>query len=247
MTCDELRRDAGGLAALDEGEQERAAAFEHARDCPGCAAALREGERLVALLEALPPEPAPQSAALRRAATPILDELPRAPAGRVLALSAAVTAVLVAVASRSHSDMARDWLAAGALAAGAAGIAALAGRVSAVPIVAVALSFLFAVSGGGGGPLSLDEGIRCAAVELATGAVLLVAAIAIWRREPASPGRLAGAAAAGALAGQAGLEIACHAPDATAHLVVFHFGAVIAAALVGALVSLGAARPAQPA
>ena len=74
LSCEELRRDAAGLATLPPGDPEREAAYAHARGCAGCAAALREGERLVALLEALPPEPAPSAAVLRRASAPVLEQ-----------------------------------------------------------------------------------------------------------------------------------------------------------------------------
>jgi hypothetical protein len=246
MTCAELRRDAAGLAALAARDPERVAAVAHARSCAGCAAALREGERLVALLDSLPPEPAP-CAALRRGAAPVLEDLPRAPPRVVLPLAAAAAAALVVAATRTHSGAPRDWVAAGALALAAAAVAARAARGAAAAIAAVVGSILFAAWGDAAGPLSLADGLKCAATEIAAAAVPLVAALALWGRGGATPGRLAGAAAAGALAGQAALEIACHAPDAAAHLLVFHTGTVIAAAALGAAAGLRAARRPRPA
>jgi hypothetical protein len=233
VTCEELRRDAAGLAAMSAGDPERDAAFAHAAACPGCAAALREGERLVALLEALP-APAPDAAALSRAAAPVLEHLPPVRPGLLLPAAAGVAAFAAAVASRPAPEP--DWIAAAALAVAAAGIAALAPRGIPALALAVAGSLLFAVAGGGAGPLSAAEGLKCLAVELATAAVPLVALLSVSRGGAASPARFAAAAAAGALAGQAALEIACHAPEAAAHLLAFHAGGVLVAAAMGALV-----------
>jgi hypothetical protein len=240
VTCDELRRDAAGLAALAEDDPDRRAAFEHARGCPGCAAALREGERLVAMLEELPPDAAPAEA-LRRAAAPVLDRLPPVRPGLALPLVTAAAGALVAVAARSTSDAPRDWLAAGALALAAAGVAHLAARsAGAAAGVALALSLVFAVVGGGPGPLDAPEGLRCAATELGAAVLPLAAAAALWRADERARWLLPAAAASGALAGQAALEVACRAPHAWAHLLAFHAAAVLAAALAGAAISFRA-------
>lgn len=235
MTCEDLRRDAAGLAALAAGDPEREAAYAHARACPGCAAELRKGERLVSLLDALPPEPAPSGAALRRAAAPVLGDLPQSRPTAVLPLAAAAAAIVATVSARSHSGEARDWIAGAVLAIAAAGLAALASRGVRVAAAAVGLSVAFALAGGAG-PLSVSDGLLCLGTELAAAAVPLVAALALSRRAGAGgAGRYAAAAAAGAVAGQAALQLTCHAPDAAAHLLVFHAGGVLAAAALGAL------------
>jgi hypothetical protein len=56
----------------------------------------------------------------------------------------------------------------------------------------------------------------------------------VFRRAPA-PGALAQAAAAGALAGQAALHLACPGRHDVVHLWGFHVAGVAAAALVGFL------------
>jgi hypothetical protein len=235
VTCEELRRDAAGLAALAEGDPDRTAAYTHARSCAACAAELRRGERLVALLEAAAPARAP-SPALRRAAAPILEDLPATPPRLLLPVAAAVGALLAAVAARSHSTDPLDALAAIALAAIAIGLAALAPRAGGRVVgAALVVSALAAALEGAVGPLTPLEGVKCVGVELAAAAVPLLAVVAVWRRSGASaPVRLAAAAAAGALAGQAALALTCHAPDAALHVAAFHLGGVLAAAALGA-------------
>jgi hypothetical protein len=236
VTCAELQRDAAGLAALAPGDPQRDAAFEHARSCPGCAEALRAGERLLALLDALPPESAPSSAALRRAAEPVLQVLPPVRPGVALPAVVAAAALLVVAAARSTSGAPRDWIAAAALAVAAAGVAALSPRLASAAPAAVALSLLAALAGGGPGPLAVGEGIQCAAIELAAASVTSLAALALWRGDGPAPARLAAAAAAGALAAQGALEVSCLARDGAAHLLAFHVGAVALSALAGAAI-----------
>jgi hypothetical protein len=237
VTCEALRRDAAGLAALPPGDPEREAASAHARGCPGCAAALREGERLVALLDALPPEPAPSAAALRRAAAPVLAELPSRRAGFALPAAAVLTAAVIALSARGHSREPADWIAAAVLALAAGGSAALIHRGWIIAALAGAASLAAALLLGAPGALDLSEGLRCAATELAAAALPLVAALALARHGGVAPGPapLAAAAASGALAGQAALEVACHAGHASPHLLAFHVGAVLAAAAIGAI------------
>jgi len=76
--------------------------------------------------------------------------------------------------------------------------------------------------------------IDCSLFELLAAALPLAAAAVVYRRNP-SPGMLAQAAAAGALAGQAALHIACPGRHDVVHLWVFHVAGVGAAALLGLL------------
>src|SRR5262249_10728867 len=84
-SCRHIQARAAYLAALPAADSQRKLAFEHARNCPSCAAALAEGERVIAMIDALPPPPPPTEAALRRASEPILRELgpPRGLLGRL--------------------------------------------------------------------------------------------------------------------------------------------------------------------
>ena len=44
-SCERIRADAAGLAALPAGDTERREAFAHARECSACARVLEEAER----------------------------------------------------------------------------------------------------------------------------------------------------------------------------------------------------------
>lgn len=234
MTCERVLRLAAGLAALPPRDPARVRAWAHSAGCPRCAAALREGERLVAMLEAFPPKRVP-AGDLRRAAAPVLAELPPVRPRVLLPAATFLAAVVVAACARAPSGATRDWAAAVALAGVAVALAFLAERGLAAAAGAIAAALAFALSGGVG-PLDLAEGVKCVATELAAAAVPLLAAVALSRRGAAGGvGVLAAAAAAGALAGMAALEIGCHAVGAHTHLLVFHAGGVLAAAGLGAL------------
>jgi hypothetical protein len=112
-------------------------------------------------------------------------------------------------------------------------VAALASTRSAgaAALVSVAVSLtLGALDAHDAGGFHVTMGIRCMGIELVLGGlaaiVLHVGGVAQKRPEV-----LAAAAGAGALAGQAGLMIACHAPGTLLHGLAFHtLGVVIAVA-----------------
>ena len=106
----------------------------------------------------------------------------------------------------------------------AAALAALAGSVA---LVAVAFS--------GTGTVEATLGMKCAGLELAGAAGPLAVAAWMARRGGVALGawRAAGVASAAALAAQAALHLTCEASHEGAHLVLFHFGGVLLAALVG--------------
>ncbi len=231
--CDELRANAAGIAALPEGDPEREAWLAHARACPGCMEALREGEKMLALLarSSLPP---PSARALRRASAPILADLRpvRWPLGAVTALVAFGIPVLFA----RHRD-AEGWAAALLVLVFAAALSATAGVLRAGAWVALAASAGFAIAAGGipgfspaGRGLATRVGMDCLGLELLGGAI--AAAAVIWRGRGRSIS-LGTAAAAGALAAQAALHLTCGAHGEAPHLWVFHVGGVAAAALAG--------------
>jgi hypothetical protein len=240
--CDDVRASAAGLAALRRGDPERDAAFEHARACPGCAEALAESERVLALLRREPPFPSPSAEALRRASAPILADLQRrtAPIAPLL-LAAAVLASygLWLAIIRERLPEERLWTESVVVAVLAAG-----GTVASIfvggwiPFALVAASGGFAALAGSGGDLFAALGIACAAVELGTSVLPLAAAIALAKtgRLSASPALYAGIMGAGALAGQAMLHVHCAAQSQLPHLLVFHVGGVVAAAALGAMI-----------
>jgi hypothetical protein len=161
----------------------------------------------------------------------------------------AVLALIVAVAShRSRSPA--DWVVASALAASAFALAAVASRFSLGGVAAgVSAALMAALLAGGGGSLDLSTGLHCLAIEVASAAAVAGAAwLPIRRGLASSQARhaLPAAAVAGALAGDAALQITCGAHSVLLHLVVFHVGGVLVAA-AGALLALRAwPRPTHP-
>jgi hypothetical protein len=246
--CERLRADAPGLAALPASDPERAAAWSHASGCVGCARALREAERLQALIAGWEPAPLPPSA-LARASLAIRDELQREARRRTIgSVAAACAALVLAVGlARTRSPAAGDWAVAAAVGALAVALAATARR---RPLLVTAAAALAALSAalvlGGPGPLAASEGLRCLATELASAGAVVGAAWLALRGGTTSPARsaIAAAAAAGALAGDAALQITCEAHGAAPHLLAFHVGGVILAAAGASLLWRGRPRAA---
>jgi len=238
-------KDAAGLAMLPRDDAERVAAFAHAAGCAECAAELAKGEKLRALLEAAPaPEP-PPPVVLARVAAELRAEAARADrsVGRGVAVAIVLVWTALLVFARHHAEGATVWLGAAVVGLGAV-VAALAGvRLGGRIALAVAgVSALFALFAGTGADAGFGGGMLCMGSELFAGVVALGVAWAIRSRqgELVGPGFLGTVAAAGALAGQAALNVTCHVRDALPHLLVFHTGGVIVAALIG--VALGAVR-----
>jgi hypothetical protein len=231
--CDELRPTAAGVASLPEGDPEREAYLLHARGCPGCMEALREGEKLMAALgRSRLPAPSPQ--ALRRAAAPVLADL--RPRRWPVAAAAALLAFAVPVLFARHRDP-EGWAAALLVLVLAAALAASAGVVKAGAWVALAASAGFAIAAGGipgfsaaGSGLAGRIGFDCLGLEL-VGAAIASAAVFWWSK--GSVASLGAVAAAGALAAQAALHLTCNAHGQAPHLWVFHVGGVGLAALAG--------------
>jgi hypothetical protein len=256
MTCAVVRGSAAGLASLPEDDEDRQEAYAHARSCRECARALAEGERTLALLDELPAPPAPAPELLRRVAAEIHLELqaaraiPAGPAPRVVrptrawprrpvALAAALVVVLAFVAllvRYYHRPIAVSiWLEAlvvvGLAAAGAA-LATLS-RSAWVPAGILGVSILFALVRGGQGGIGAED---CTVLELiASGMAFVPLGILVaLRRVRGGASTLAGMSAAGALAGQAALDVLCIGRGWLSHLLVFHTGGVLVALLAGA-------------
>jgi hypothetical protein len=237
--CDRIRADAPGLAALRPDDPERAAAAAHARGCPGCERALREAERLQALLAAVEPEPVP-AGALERASREIRAQLRRETrrrlAGSAVAICASV-AVFVAFA-RQRSPASADWAIAAVLWALALAFGAAASRRPALVAAGAVVAAIAAAAASGAGPLAPSTGLECLATELASAAAVVGAVWFAIRGGSTSPSRIAIAAAgaAGALAGDAALQLTCAAHGSAPHLLAFHVaGVILAAAAASAL------------
>lgn len=239
MSCEELRRDAAGVAALPAEDPLRVTARAHARGCATCAAALKEGERLFELLGAAPIPPPPMDV-LRRVSASVLAD--RGPAPQVargrwpwIALATVVAWALVAMVARDRAHDAASWVASVGVAvlAVVAGAAAHGrwGRPAAGAMALVSLS-LVALAGAGGGFFA-SIGVKCVALELLAAAAPLGTTAWLARSASPTPGTFIGAAAAGALAGHAALHLTCPVRAATPHLLAFHTGGIVLAAAIG--------------
>jgi hypothetical protein len=77
---------------------------------------------------------------------------------------------------------------------------------------------------------------ECMGLEMITAFVPAVIAVGgAWGRVKYGPAGLAAVAAAGAVAGEAGLHLMCGGPEAMSHRLMSHLGGVLLAALVGAV------------
>jgi hypothetical protein len=245
IDCERLRADAAGLAALPPEDPERVTAWAHASGCAGCARALREGERLQGLVAAWEHPPLP-AGALERASEAILVELRREARRRAAASIAAACVAMVALVglARDGRRSAMDWAWAAVLGALAIVLAAAARR-RALLVITAAVVAAFTAAGvvGQAGPPAVEIGLHCLGSELASAALVVGAVWLAIRGGTTSPARsaVAAAAAAGALAGDAALQVTCAARDAIPHLLAFHVGGVLLAA-VGASLLWGGMR-----
>ena len=231
--CHRVQADAPGLAALRSDDPERVAAWAHANGCPECASALREAERVQTLIAGWEPAPLP-AGTTERASRAIVAELRREARRRALGSIAAVCAsVLLFVGfARKHSRSPEDWAVAAVLAVLAIVLAAFARR---RPLFVVGVAVLATMAAGlafGEAPLAGAPGVHCLATELASAAAVVGAVWLAVRRGTTSPARsaIAAAAAAGALAGDAALQVTCGAQNEVPHLLAFHVGGVLLAA-----------------
>jgi hypothetical protein len=250
QTCDEIRADAAGLMALPAGAPERERAEAHARTCAGCAGALADGRRLLALIEAAP-LPAPSPAALQRASAAILADFDGAPrfAAIVVGIVLAAWAVPLAL-TRAPIALGMDLGVSLMLVALAAVSASLvitkAGRGGGLFVLASALLGLWPSEGMMA--LEIPVGAHCALIEgltaVGTGLAAFIAARALGRSAFDKPVLLAGLGG-GALAGHAALQIACTANHHLSHAAVFHTGPVALAVGLALLLARTAARRAS--
>jgi hypothetical protein len=250
--CDRIRADAPGLMSLPADDPDRVAAVSHASGCAACARALREAERLQSLLSAVEPGPLP-AGAFERASAEIRAQLRReARRSLVGAIAGVCAAAAVFVGfARARSPAPVDWALAAVLAALAVVLAAAAGRRPPVALALSAVAALVAVAiSGAGGPLAPSVGAECLGTELASAGIVVGAVWVALRSRAAARLALAGTAAAGALAGDAALQLTCPAHTALPHLLAFHVGGVVLAAAIASLLWRAprpvAARPLAP-
>jgi hypothetical protein len=253
-----------GLTTVERTDPERTAAEAHARDCSECRAAWDDATARLADLDALAAPPPPSRAALASAKSAVLarmrEERPaRSAAGgdpepevsistRRAAIRAAsaipvlslAAFVALALTLRSRTEIA--WGVGLGLVAIVSGRTALslvrggardAGFALALGAAVSALLVWIDATGMGEG-----HGRDCISVELAGAALPVLAKTGlVWRgaMRPTGLG-FAAVAVSGALAGQLALRAAC--PNGhLEHLATFHFGGVLVAGLLGALIA----------
>ena len=228
--CERLRPAAAGIAALPDSDPERQHFLAHAAGCPGCLQALRESEAMLKLLDQTPPS-APRKSALLRASRQIVSELvwlQRQPGVRAGAVVAGWL-LLVFLARHRASE---GWAFSIALAGAAALVAAFLDRLAAAGVALLLAGAAAALSGSGTG-LAPQLGLACLLDEQLGAAFCIGVVFWLARRTGTAASRsLVPAAAAGALAGEAGLYLTCPARNSAGHVWLFHFGGVVLAALV---------------
>jgi hypothetical protein len=257
---DHIADRAGFLAALPQDDPERGAADEHAKSCAPCREALDDGVRLMGLLrQALPFSPplTEPSSARRPVFSPTASDLgaPAAgglswPAGGLswndasrrfvwTTVGAVVVAWLFQLTVGGGFQLDRECLVVslGILAVAIASVTVMRGKERLAVVTVVATSGLFAFLSGTAAGLSPGIGIRCTFRELWAAAITWAIVVTIGRRRGVAFSRwnVTAIAAAGALAAHAGQHLACAVPHSDAHLLVFHFGGVLAATLLAAV------------
>lgn len=226
--------------ALDAATRARLEA--HLGGCPACRAWVGQLRLTAAALGSLPPPELPPALAAElerrfegwrerleatRGSGPVVAGRPGL--GALPAVIGALAA-LVGLA-RNPSRAPRDWLLGLSLAAVAVGLAALVRRLTArFAVAALSAALVAALVAGGEGPLGATDGLDCLATLVAMAAGATGVAWLLARRKHASPERsaLAAWAVAGALAGDAGLQISCGHHASLPHLLVFHAAGVLA-------------------
>jgi len=228
------------LLSLSAGDPERRAALAHAAECPPCESERRAGAGLLEDLArastsaALPPE------ALEKAALPVREALAAESATRRRAkwaeVAAAAGAFGLVIGLAAHTN-GGPWWPSLLLLCAAALVPWLTSRFGAWgPVALAAVSTAFAISRAADSRMPNHlGGFGCAGMEALAAVLPLAALVLLARRRNIVFGSLAyaGAAASGALAGQAALLLTCPSHDLT-HLLVIHSGTVLMAAVVGA-------------
>ena len=244
VNCKEITRLATEHAegALDPSA---ARAFEqHVAGCDGCRAWVRQLEAARGAVQRLPsPEPSAELTAslMRRfddwqaarapavvTGSPALETSARAAGPAALVLLAAVAGLVALARHPSHEP--GDWLVAAGLVTASVGVAALVRRLTIGFAATAASAALFAaLLRGSEGQLSALGGLECLLVEAAVAGGAAAFAWRLFRRGPDSVRRSSVGvwATAGALAGDAALQVSCAQHDSLPHLLVFHLGGLL--------------------
>jgi hypothetical protein len=221
-------------------DPERRAAIAHAAECAACESDRRLGLGLLEDVAGVSQAPAPAPEALERAALPVREALAAEGSVRRMAKSAeggaAVGAFGLVLALATQWNGGR-WGPPLVLLGAAMLVPWLVTRFGGwAPLALAAVSTAFAISRAVDSQMANHlGGFGCAGMEALAAVLPLIALASVARRRGLIFGSLAyaGAAAAGALAGQAALLLTCPSHDLS-HLLVIHSGVVLLAAMVGA-------------
>jgi hypothetical protein len=181
--------------------------------------------------------PGPSDAALQRASAPILAELRPKLKRQWIAIAGFVSFIAPILYFRQR--LGNEWAATLVVLAAALIVTASAGLAKAGAWVAIAASAAFAFAQGGvPGIVPAHAELGCFGIEMFAAALPLAAVLWMSRRN-LSPGALAQAAAGGALAGQAALNLGCGLHNDAPHLWTIHVAGVCFAALLGWMLQRG--------
>jgi hypothetical protein len=224
---------------------------EHVAGCPACEAWVRQLQVVARAAGALPAPELPdalaaelmrrfddwQARGARAALAPVGATSPTRPRPSLLAALAVAVAgsVLVALA-RNPSHAPQDWALGIGLAGTALALAAwLRSFTPGFALAAGAMALLAALVRGREGALDVASGLECLMTEALLAAGGAGAAWLVLRRGAAGVPRpaLAAWAVAGALVGDAALQVTCTQHASLPHLLAFHAGGVLAVVVLG--------------
>jgi hypothetical protein len=243
-------RDEIGVLAMAAADDPQRVAFEaHAADCSACTREWRRSLRLAELMGTLAAPPPPSPKALARAQARVHALLAMEPASAIepkaapfqgLMVAAAVLVSVVAAFSLSGPpiSMYRELLAITTIGVAALlpGFAMRSERNAiAASVAALALSNVLGWLDFTEFPMVAGHAVGCMQMELAIGALPLLAMLGVSRSagSRASAFQTAAAGASGALAGQGVLLTTCGADESVLHVLVFHVAGVVLGALIG--------------
>jgi predicted anti-sigma-YlaC factor YlaD len=239
--CEEIQSRAVYLVALASSEPERLAASAHVQACAACRKALQEGAQLISLLDAIPLPAAPSVEVLARASSTILAELDasakksRGSVAPWLGASIFISCLGFSLVSPNPGIALWPWALAGVLL-----LSLLSGLLTRAWWglgLFIGGSVLLSVSHSGPVPTQ-GAGLFCLWIEQSMALLPIITSLYLVAKghTPGGGAYFAGAAAAGALAGQAAMLLACPNNN-IAHLLLAHTGGVLFAAALGALIS----------
>ncbi len=239
-----IAADSVALAALPATSLQRQAAEVHARNCPDCARALRQGERVLEMLDAGLDLPAPSAGALQQAMNRTRRVVALHIWGPPILTVVAISAAIAGFSSFPGEGLRWLWSAMLATIGVVLSWLAVSARTVRWIVVAVSLgSIVFAAALAGDGPLAPVLGIRCCMAELVP--VGIAIAVILGQRQSAIFGdrwRVVALVGATVLTVQSALLVSCPARLGAVHMLVFHTGGLVVICAAAAWIAPWLAR-----